>query len=35
VPEPRNHTVGGRKEGLGKERDAHRAVPLAAAEAGY
>ncbi len=34
VPEPRNHTVGGRKEGLGKERDAHRAAPLAVAEPG-
>src|SRR5215211_6658735 len=24
VPEPRDHAIGGRKEGLGKERDAHR-----------
>ena len=34
VPEPRYHTIGGRHEGLGKERDAHRTVPLAAAEPG-
>jgi hypothetical protein len=34
VPEPRDHAIGGRKEGLGKERDAHWASPLAAAEPG-
>src|SRR5215210_8834263 len=34
VPEPRDYAIGGRKEGLGKEHDAHSAAPLAAAEPG-
>jgi hypothetical protein len=34
VPEPRNYAIGGRKEGLGKEHDAHSAAPLAVAEPG-
>src|ERR671920_1513066 len=28
VTEPRDHAISGRKEGLGKERDAHSAAPL-------
>jgi hypothetical protein len=34
VLEPRDYAIGGRKEGLGKERDAHSAAPLTASESG-